>query len=220
MSTAAVICNGEFPGTRRALDMLQEASLVVACDGAAVKYMEWAAGKPEARQLPDIVIGDMDSLPPEARKLLGDRVIHVSEQEHNDQTKAVLHIATEHPEIDTIHIFGATGLREDHTVGNISLLAEYARMPRLQHLETDIISDWSHIFVLRSSCKIHLGKGRTVSFFTPDTTLRVRSKGLEWPLDDVVLDNWWKTTLNRTTAETVTLDFSHESALITVCPFE
>ena len=67
----------------------------------------------------------MDSLDPSIAGRFHDRIFRNSDQETNDLTKAVTW-CSERGYRDLV-ILGATGKREDHTMGNISLLAEYIR---------------------------------------------------------------------------------------------
>ena len=115
--------------------------------------------------------------------------------------------------ISQIYILGATGEREDHTIGNMSLLMEYARTYDLEKtgINVEMVSDQATIFAVTDTFEMECGKGRRISIFTPDNSLRIRSTGLEWPTDDVVFDNWWKATLNRASQDTVRLEFSHRS---------
>ena len=116
-------------------------------------------------------------------------------------------------DISDIHIIGATGEREDHTIGNISLLMEYARTYDLQNMEinVDMISDNATMFAVTDTFEMECGEGRKISIFSPDNSLKIKSEGLEWPTDEVVFDNWWKATLNRTVQDKVRLEFCHRS---------
>lgn len=203
--TAAILCNGLFPTEPYPLWLLDSADVVICCDGAFEKYSA------HTDRLPDAVIGDLDSLSPSLQKAAGERLVHVSEQDDNDQTKAVRYVLSHYPEVDEIHILGATGLREDHTVGNMSLLMEYPRMFPLGDIRIDMVSDFGTLFAITDTIDLHVGKGRRFSLFSPDNSLKIKSAGLQWPTDDVVFDNWWKATLNRTTEDIVSLRFSHPS---------
>ena len=75
---------------------------------------------------PDIIIGDGDSLSETNRLKYADLIFHNPDQETNDQTKAVQYLLSKGKR--KIAIVGATGKREDHTIGNVSLLMEYMRM--------------------------------------------------------------------------------------------
>jgi thiamine pyrophosphokinase len=212
MNSVAILCNGEFPRKAYPLYLLDSADAVVCCDGAAVKYLR----RYGEERLPEVIIGDMDSLPKRLREKLAPIVIPVEEQDYNDLTKAMRYVLEHHPDVPDIHILGATGLREDHTVGNLGLLMEYTRMFDLEGVRVEMVSDYSTAFALTDSCELHVGKGRRVSLFSPDNTLTIKSEGLQWPTDAVVFDAWWPATLNRATADVVKLTFSHPSRALVV----
>ena len=212
MKNIVILCNGEFPRKAYPLYLLETADAVVCCDGAAVKYLR----RYGEERIPEAVIGDMDSLPKRWREKLARIVVHVEEQDDNDMTKAMRYVLEHHPDVTDIHILGATGLREDHTVGNLGLLMEYTRLFDLQGIHVEMVSDYSTALAITDSCELHVGSGRRVSLFSPDNSLTIRSEGLEWPTDAVVFDNWWPATLNRATADIVRLTFSHPSRALVI----
>lgn len=214
--TAVILAAGAFPTKPYPLYLLQSADIVVCCDSAFAKYLRRMSRIFGGERLPDIVIGDMDSLPASLRSAYQDIIVHETEQDHNDQTKAVRYILGHYPDVREIHILGSTGLRADHTIGNLSLLMEYPRMFGTADVAIDAVSDYGTAFALTDSAELHVGAGRRFSLFSPDNGLRIRSEGLQWPTDDVVFDNWWKATLNRTTADIVRLTFSHPSRALVI----
>ena len=121
------------------------------------------------------------ALPKRLREKLAPIVIPVEEQDYNDLTKAMRYVLEHHPDVTDIHILGATGLREDHTVGNLGLLMEYTRMFDLAGIRVEMVSDYSTAFAITDSCELHVGKGRRVSLFSPDNSLTIKSEGLHWP---------------------------------------
>lgn len=212
-SNVVIICDGMFPKTEYPRYLIRTADFIICCDGALKKFLRNSTAIFGSARLPDLVIGDMDSISAADRKKYGDIILQVDEQEHNDQTKA-FRWALEHLEgIESIHILGATGQREDHTIGNISLLMEYARTYDLEGMgiNVEMISDYGSIFAVTDTFEMDCGTGRKVSIFSPDNTLKIKSQGLEWPTDEVVFDNWWKATLNRANQDNVRLEFSHRS---------
>jgi len=212
MNSIVILCDGQFPSEPYPLYLLDSAEAVVCCDGALEK---WLAHNPAARPL--AVVGDLDSLPKELQEKFSACIEHVAEQDDNDLTKAMRWVLREHPEVTEIVILGATGLREDHTIGNLGLLMEYTRLFQLGARNVSMVSDYGTAFAITNSCDLHLGEGRRFSFFSADNSLRVTSEGLQWPLDDVVFDAWWKATLNRTTEPIVSLHFNHPApALVMV----
>ena len=162
------------------------------------------------------MIGDMDTLSESMQKRHADIIVKVEEQEHNDQTKAVRWALENLDGIESIYIMGATGGRADHTIGNASLLMEYARMFDLNGINIESVTDEGTIFPVTDTTEFDCGTGREVSIFSPDNTLRIKSEGLMYPTDNVVFDNWWKATLNKSVADTVKLTFSHKSLALII----
>ena len=218
MATAVIVGNGQFPKREYPLYLLESADYVICCDGALDTYLRHFRGRNLRR--PDVVVGDMDSLSKNTAERFRGIAVKIDEQETNDQSKAFHYILEHFPDVDTIHILGATGKREDHTIGNLSLLMEYAREMRRQDcgrtVSVDIVSDWSTAFAITDSCTLDVGEGRSVSIICPDNSLNIKSEGLVWPTDNVVFDNLWQTTLNRASADRISLTFSHPSIALII----
>ena len=218
MATAVIVGNGQFPKKEYPLYLLESADYVVCCDGALDTYLRHFSGRNLRR--PDVVVGDMDSLSKKTAERFRDIAVKIDEQETNDQSKAFHYILEHFPDVDTIHILGATGKREDHTIGNLSLLMEYAREMRRQDcgrtVFVDMVSDWSTAFAITDTCTLDVGEGRSVSIICPDNSLNIKSEGLVWPTDNVVFDNLWQTTLNRASADRISLTFSHPSIALII----
>ena len=218
MATAVIVGNGQFPKKEYPLYLLESADYVICCDGAIDTYLRHFRGRNLRR--PDVVVGDMDSLSKKTAERFRDIAVKIDEQETNDQSKAFHYILEHFPDVDTIHILGTTGKREDHTIGNLSLLMEYAREMRRQDcgrtVFVDIVSDWSTAFAITDSCTLDVGEGRSVSIICPDNSLNIKSEGLVWPTDNVVFDNLWQATLNRASADRISLTFSHPSIALII----
>ena len=210
--SAAILCDGLFPKEPYPLYLLEQAQRTVCCDGALQSYLAHFGEK----RLPDAVVGDMDSLPEALQERFSSRVVRVEEQDYNDLVKAMRHVLEHFPEVTEIHILGATGLREDHTVGNLGLLMEFPRLLPLGGRQVDMVSDYGTAFAVTDSCELHVGEGRRVSLFSADNSLRITSEGLHWPTDDVVFDAWWKATLNRADIDVIRLTFSHPSSALII----
>lgn len=210
-SKVVIICDGKFPRTEYPHYLIRTADYIICCDGALKKFLRNSLSIFGEERLPNLVIGDMDTLPASMQKKYADIILKETEQEHNDQTKAVRWALNNLKGIETIHILGATGGRADHTIGNTSLLMEYTRMFDLKDITIEMVSDDGTIFPINDTIEFECGPGRSISIFTPDNSLRIRSEGLMYPTDDVVFDNWWKATLNKTVQDNVRLELSHRS---------
>lgn len=208
--TAAILCDGLFPKKAYPLHLLETADAVVCCDGAIRSYVR------HFRRLPDAVVGDMDTLPAALQRRYADLIHRDSGQDDNDLTKAMRYVLSRYPEVTDIHILGAGGKREDHTVGNLGLLMEFPRFFDLGEIRVDMVSDYSTAFAVTDSCSLEVGAGRRFSLFSPDNSLRIRSEGLAYQTGGVVFDNWWQATLNRAVADEVRLVFSHPSRALVI----
>ena len=197
MFDAVIVAGGEFPTAPQPLEILQGAQYVVCCDGAADRYI--ATGN-----VPDAIVGDGDSISAENRGKFAQLLHIITEQESNDQTKAVRFLM-EHGK-RRIAIVGATGRREDHTIGNISLLIEYARTG------CDVRSFTDHgVFIPCNGTTTHkCRKGQQVSIFSI-TARDLSAEGLLYPIYD--FNNWWQGTLNECTGEEFTINANGEYLL-------
>ncbi len=195
-----ILANGLFPTARQGLDLLRTVDLLICCDGGADKLIAYG-------MVPHVIVGDMDSVSDEVREQYASIVIHSDDQENNDLTKAVHYcIEKGYP---TVTILGATGMREDHTLGNISLMLEYH--PRI---EVQIISDYGMFFLAQSGEQHPSSVGEKISLFSIDNKVRVSSTGLKYPLNDLQLSSWYRATLNEATADHFTLIFESDLPLI------
>lgn len=216
--TVVIICDGQFPKTEFPRYLIRTADFVICCDGALTKFLRNSKSIYSQERLPDLVIGDMDTLSASMQKKYADIIVKESEQEHNDQTKAVRWAMSHIDGLKRIYIIGANGGRLDHSIGNASLLMEYTRMFNLAEREIfiEMVTDEGSAFAINDSTEFDCGIGRQVSIFSPDNTLRIKSYGLEYPTDEVVFDNWWKATLNKASQDTVRLEFNHPSMALII----
>ena len=182
---AVVVAGGDYPTSEQALQVLHNAPYVVCCDGAADRYI--ATG-----HVPDAIVGDGDSISAYNRTKYAALLHIVTEQETNDQTKAVNFLLGKG--MRHIAIVGATGRREDHTIGNISLLIEYARAGAQVRSFTD-----HGVFIpCNGDTTLKCRQGQQVSIFAI-TAKNLSAEGLLYPIYD--FSNWWQGTLNECTGE-------------------
>ncbi|MFA6334953.1 MAG: thiamine diphosphokinase [Bacteroidales bacterium] len=195
MKNVLILADGEFPVHPVPLKVLKSAGTIICCDGAAAKLIKYGI-------VPFAIVGDMDSLDLQLQERYKEIIHKDCNQETNDLTKAFEYSLSLKPA--RITILGATGAREDHTIGNISLLSQYRERT---DAEVEMYTDCGRFIAINSASTISLPVGSQVSIFSLDTNIKIISEGLKYPLDNVVFDAWWKGTLNKTTQESFTLDF-------------
>ena len=194
MSTETVIlANGKFPDHPVPLGYLLNAKRVICCDGATDSLIDFGLE-------PFAIVGDCDSVNKKIAEKYQDRLFRDNDQETNDLTKAAKWC--EGRGYKNIVIIGATGKREDHTLGNISLLAEYASF-----ITVKMVTDAGIFFPLLKSCEMVSEKGQQVSVFSIDPETEITSSGLKYKLDKKKLTNWWTATLNETEGNSFSLQF-------------
>ena len=207
-----ILAAGQYPTHPVPLRALHEAHFVVCCDSA---YIQLSAFLPALQacdrsganfqlSTPFVVIGDGDSLSNEEKHQLGDRWIHVPEQDYNDLHKA-MDWATQKFSIFNFQfsILAATGRREDHTLGNISYLVTFAE----EHPGADIemLTDYGRFVAFRGSRTFATFPGQQLSLFAMDPSVPFSATNLRWPLDGFRARRWWQATLNEALADTVTM---------------
>jgi thiamine pyrophosphokinase len=207
-----ILADGEFPKSERTLGLLKKADIIVCCDGAVDNLKNI--------KIPDLIVGDMDSISHEDAIRFKDIIRHYPDQECNDMTKAFQVVINEliTPEqLFEITILGATGKREDHTIGNISLLPGYTKeLTRLygKNGSIKIVSEYGEFVSIFSSTVFDRRIGTKVSIFSFDPTIKIISEGLVYPTENVIFDAWWKATLNVTSKRVFSLILSHSAPII------
>lgn len=195
-----ILANGNFPERPEPLAILAAAQRVICCDGAAVHALAHGIE-------PLAVVGDGDSLPLSLRERLGPRWVCDSGQEDNDLAKAFRYCLRQgwrH-----LAILGATGQREDHTLANLSLLADFCRQSDV------VLATNSGVFTAHTATTtLASSKGQQVSIFSFDPDLAISSQGLKYPLCDLRLNRWWQAALNEAEGPTFTLTFAAGVALV------
>jgi thiamine pyrophosphokinase len=178
-----ILADGSFPEHKIPLSFLQKADRIICCDGAAGKLLKFGLE-------PDFIVGDLDSISETLKQRFSSILFQNPEQETNDLTKSVQFcIANGWGEIT---ILGATGKREDHTLGNLSLLTDYAEQVSVQ-----LLTDYG-VFVPQLDTDVYESyPGEQISIFSLSSETLFSSENLVYPLKNRPLTSWWQGTLNE-----------------------
>ncbi|MBF6597043.1 MAG: thiamine diphosphokinase [Fermentimonas sp.] len=185
-----IIANGRFPTHPTPLSYIERANFIVCCDGAANEFIENGG-------IPNAIVGDCDSISKENSIRFADILYLNNDQETNDLTKSVLFCVNNG--YKNIAIVGGTGKREDHTLGNISLLAEYINIATVV-----MATNWGIFTPIKSTTEFKSFVGEQVSIFSIDHT-KVSTQNLKYPLSNRILSNWWEGSLNESLYESFTI---------------
>ena len=194
-----ILAAGDFPTHEVPLQALHDADFVVCCDSAYIRWKELQEEKPF------IVIGDGDSLTEEAKQQLGSRYIRVEEQDYNDLHKAMVWATSKfNIQHSTFSIIGATGRREDHTLGNISYLTTFAS--EYPGADIEMLTDYGRFVYFNGRHTYSSFPRQQVSIFSLRPDVPVTTTGLRWTLQGNCLTVWWQGTLNEALGNSFTVD--------------
>ncbi|WP_226943543.1 thiamine diphosphokinase [Pseudoprevotella muciniphila] len=186
-----IIANGDFPTHPAPLSAIAEADYIACCDGAANACKAHGI-------VPDVIVGDADSISPALRQEWADKFVRIEDQDENDLTKTFNFVLQRFRNEQELHFYivGATGKREDHTIANVALLMDYYDLLENQKLQATIIMMTDHGQFIPHSGKTVIAsyKGQQVSIFAHDAR-NLKSTGLKWPIYD--FKKYWQGTLNE-----------------------
>ncbi len=188
--TLAIIANGAPLVHTREWEALRACAGCVCCDRTPPE------DAPELLQ----IIGDMDSLHTAiGHEFPAELVTDLHEdQETNDLTKA-MHWAKEHYPEAELHFFSVTGRREDHTIANLALIAEEGR-------RAEIFTEAGHFILLPAGKHTLTVEPNSAISFISFTPQHLSVTGVQWPVQNLLLNTLWRATLNRCTESTLRLD--------------
>ena len=144
------------------------APVLVCADGGANSALAFGLA-------PDRVVGDLDSISPEASAAFADRLVHVGAQDSTDFEKCLSAVAA-----SFLICVGFTGRRIDHE------LAVLACVARTRDKRVVVLGERDVCFRAPSELVMELRDGDRMSLF-PFSPVRARSQGLRWPLDGLEL---------------------------------
>ena len=188
---AVILGNGGFPTAGVPLEILRNASYLCCCDGAGVALIE------DHGIMPQAIVGDGDSMPEDFKRRYAGIIHIVNEQEDNDQTKATRHCMDRG--FRRLAYLGATGRREDHTLGNVSLLVRYAVE---LGLDVTMVTDYGCFVVTQGPCRLQTVPQQQVSLFNVSCS-EIAGEGFRWPT--YAYRSFWQGTLNEAVGDSVTL---------------
>lgn len=191
-----IICNGRAPSQPLLEEALQEADYFIAADGGAniARSMGYK---------PNTVIGDLDSYQKQADDDF--EVIHKPSQYANDLEKA-LQLSCEKG-AGHVTVLGATGLRLDHTLKNLSVLKQFNSLFDSLLFRDDFGS--TQLLPKRFSEEFEIGT--PVSLFPLSGKVTgITTHGLKYPLDDESIENGIRDGSSNTVTESP-IQITHKS---------
>lgn len=183
-----ILAAGDYPTHPVPLAALESASHIICCDSATESLLAHGLR-------PDAIVGDLDSVSSAVKEAYKDIVHHILEQDFNDLHKAFRYAIS--VGWNDIVILGATGKREDHTLGNISYLADFDE----ESPGVAMLTDTGLFRVIRApGGELDVKNGAPISFFCFDPGNPVDVSGVEYAVDNLKFPRLRTATLNRAAA--------------------
>ncbi|ATW24685.1 thiamine diphosphokinase [Candidatus Formimonas warabiya] len=178
-SRCIIIANGDMNDYHWHKSLLQENDFIICADGGTRHALAMGI-------IPQVVLGDFDSLSPEAKCALSDTGCHFEEHpEEKDMTDTELALKcclARNP--DEILLLGVLGTRYDHSMANLFLLA---RIPG--HIQAKAVNEQNEIMLLREEVKFSGSPGDLVSLIPLSAEVKgIFTKGLKYMLRNATLD--------------------------------
>ena len=164
-----ILANGQYPSLPAVLNKLHTAGTIICTDGSANKLLENGL-------TPNVIIGDMDSSTIDQGSFKG-LYVKISDQDNTDLDKTLDWCKLNN--LSPLTVLGASQLREDHTIGNLILLANYS-----DELDINFVTDYFTITCHHGKRSFTSFKKQLVSIVPVEDMQSITTEGLEFPLID------------------------------------
>jgi thiamine pyrophosphokinase len=177
--TAVIICNGSVSDYKHYDKYFENAEYVICADGGAVHARKFGI-------LPDVLIGDFDSIPEDILTNFEDQGVEVLrypiEKDLTD-TELAVNYACEKG-FTSIVFIGALGTRFDHSLSNIFMLKGLLD----RGINGTIVDEHNEITIIKDSILLKKEKGIKISLLPLSAaTEGVTTEGLCYPLNEETL---------------------------------
>ncbi|MBR4918881.1 MAG: thiamine diphosphokinase [Bacteroidales bacterium] len=195
-----ILANGQFPCSNTALECLRQAEQIICCDGALDTLV--AAGYE-----PTAIVGDMDSAQTASLQRWNDRLHPDKSEEYNDLQKALKYCISN--ELNYVTLLGCGGLREDHFIANLSIMATYS-----EQLDLKMVTDHGTFIAIRQTSTLPSFAGQQISIFCKDEQLPLTFHNLKYPVQNRCFQHLWEGSLNEALGDSFTIELHGEGVVV------
>lgn len=153
---AIIVTGGNPPSEKLLKSYIKENDIIIGVDsGCNILY--------KLNIIPNLILGDFDSINKEVLEYFLENGVNVekynSEKDYTD-TDLGYRKAKEIFNVNDILMFGATGSRLDHTLGNIGILFRALK----DKIKMEIIDEHNRMYIVNKSSIIKKEEGKVISF--------------------------------------------------------
>lgn len=176
MKKCIILANGK-PPKKSLISFFQRKGLnkLICADGGANSALKM-------KLVPDVIIGDLDSIYPKALKEFKSlsKIIKLNRQNDTDVEKCLKYAISKN--FDEALLVGVSGNRLDHTFCNIGIVLKF-----FWKIDLSLIAENSFLKPYQGKIKLKTIPGETISIYGFDRKTKISSKGLMYPLKKVAL---------------------------------
>jgi thiamine pyrophosphokinase len=176
MKKCIILANGK-PPKKRIITFFQNRGYnkLICADGGANSALKM-------RLLPDIIIGDLDSISQKALNHFRNesKIIQLKRQNDTDVEKCIKYAVAKG--FDEVLLTGVTGNRLDHTFCNLGIVLKF-----FESIDLSLVSGNSFLKPYNGKIKLSTHPGETISIYGFNKKTKITSKGLKYPLSKTAL---------------------------------
>lgn len=197
---SVILSNGEFPQNPHALALLKNAETLICCDGAINNLLHIGIE-------PDYIIGDCDSISQDNLNRFKNIIIEDKDIECNDLQKSLRLALSLHK--TEVLILGASGLREDHALANLSIIIDYS-----QYISITMMTNYGIFIPINQTTSFCTFEGEQISIFSFNKDNIFTFHGLRYPVNNRQFLHLWEGSLNEALGDKITIECSGSRAVV------
>ena len=190
-----ILANGN-PPKKKVISFFRKNSFntLICADGGANSALQMSL-------VPDVIIGDLDSISSEALKNFRteSKIIQLKRQNDTDVEKCLKYAIKSG--FDKVILMGVTGNRLDHIFCNLGIVFKF-----YSQINISLVAESSFLLPYKGNVKLKTNPGEIISLYGFDSKTKITSSGLKYPLRNVSLPFGEKeSTSNVVTGKTIEL---------------
>ncbi len=202
MRKALIIANGIPPPQNLLRKVVANAHLVLCADGGANIARSMGI-------MPDIILGDLDSITAATRKKYAKIQTLLVEDQHSTDLEKAIRYCLRHS-IDSIDVVAATGGRVDHMIGNLWCFKRFGKK-----IEMKFIDGKGEISLIKGKTRFKTRKGEKLSLIPLDRCHGITTSNLKYKLKDEVLELGRREGIsNEATGSSASIEVKHGTLLL------
>lgn len=176
MKKCIILANGK-PPQKSLISFFQKKQFtkLICADGGANSALKM-------NLIPDIIIGDLDSISSEALKLFKSvsKIIRLKRQNDTDVEKCLKYAINNR--YDEVLLTGATGNRLDHTFCNLGIVLKF-----FPYIKISLVAENSFLRGYTGNVELKTFPGETISIYCISPKTKISSQGLKYELRNISL---------------------------------